>query len=228
MYQVKKRTEILKSKIMLNHFLMGALGAGHGVLQFNELNIYESSQLYVVDGVATKVSDENALAILGLRGVGLIFSAVLIFTIIKHYQFDLEKKKQERFGYGYSSIWNPENKVKIVLEIFICSLFMPPFLDFIVTFKHNGGIVSYSADMIITCFVFLKGYTVTRCYEHIAIWTNYSSKKIANLLGIRTDARFAFKSDVNNYNFWGLMIVSLFALFYLAAYVFAFEKYDML
>jgi len=170
------------------------------------------------------VSNNKEGLILGLRALGFLISAVLVFTVIKHYRYDLEKKKQARFGYGYPSIWNPENKICLPIEIAICSIFMPPFLEFIITFKLNGGTVSYSSDMVITCLVFLKGYTIIRTYEHSSIWTNYSAKKISNLMGIKTDEKFAFKSDVNNYNIWGLLIVSLMVLFYLAAYLFAFEK----
>ena len=147
-----------------------------------------------------------------------------MFTVIKHYQFDLEKKKQARFGYGYPSIWNPENKFWLPIEIVICSIFMPPNISFIITFSLNGGTVSYSSDMIFTCLVFLKGYTVIRTYEHLSIWTDYTAKQISNLMGIKTNEKFAFKSDVNNYNLLGLLLVSIMVLFYLAAYLFAFEK----
>ncbi|CDW77384.1 UNKNOWN [Stylonychia lemnae] len=223
-YNIVKKREILKAKIMLNHIAGAVFGLGHGWLQFNENRIYEESQLKSFQGVLTKVSDSKQSQIFIMRVTGMIIAAFLVFSVVKHYQYDLQMKKIINGGFSYPSIWNPDYKIFLVIEIVICCVFIPPGLNGILTFNTNGGTVSYSVDMIFTSLTLFKGYLVTRVYQHISIWTNYEAKRISNRLGVQTDEIFGLKSDINNYNFMGLLLVATALIIYISAFLFGFER----
>lgn len=209
---------------MLNHIFGAILGVGHGWLQFNENRTYEENQLYTVEGVSRHVSDSKSTQITLFRILGVIMSACMVFSVIKHYQFDLQMKKIKNGGNSYASIWNPEYKRMLVIEIFICCIFIPPGLNGILTFNTNGGTISYSYDMIFTSLILFKGYLVFRVYQHISLWTDYEAKKISNRMGIHTDEIFALKSDIHDYNYVGLLLVVCALLIYIAAFLYGFER----
>ena len=91
-------------------------------------------------------------------------SAALIFSVVKHYQFDLHMKRIKNAGNAYASIWNPEYKVWLVAEIIICAICIPPGFNGIITFTSKGGTISYTYDMLFTSVILIKGYLVTRVY----------------------------------------------------------------
>eukprot|EP00347_Sterkiella_histriomuscorum_P004817 403358978 len=223
-YLITKKTEVLKSKIMLNHILGAVLGVGHGWLQFNENRTYEEYQLITVEGVSRHVSDSKSTQIALYRILGMLMSAAMVFSVIKHYQFDLQLKRIKNSGNSYASIWNPDYKKWIVMEIMICCIFIPPGFNGILTFNTNGGTISYSYDMIFTSLILFKGYLAIRIYQHISLWTDYEAKKISNRMGIYTDEIFALKSDIHDFNYIGLLLVVVALLIYIAAFLYGFER----
>jgi hypothetical protein len=125
-----------------------------------------------------------------LRIVCIIITAILIFSIIKHYQYEFEMRKIENYGVYYPSIWKDKTtRSMLILELFICSMIMPPFLDspkkpLMIILNLNGVEVKYSIDMIISTFCMLKSYTILRVYEHVSKWTNYDAKKTTLPFGL--------------------------------------------
>jgi len=111
------------------------------------------------------------------------------------------------------------------LELIICSVVMPPFLNLVVSFGINGVTVSYTLDMVISSIILLKSYTLLRVYEHVSMWTDFKAKKTTLPFGLETDFKFAFKSDVRSNNLVVFLLVGLVFVGYLGTIVFNFERY---
>lgn len=117
-YRIVKETDILRLKLKIVDFLAAVMGAGHGWLMFTEKTVFEDP----------KHRDGNLSTT--LRIFGILVTAILIFSIIKHYQYQFQMRKIENFGVYYPSIWkDTSNRAILILELFICSITMPPFLD---------------------------------------------------------------------------------------------------
>lgn len=140
-------------------------------------------------------------------------------------------RKIENYGVYYPSIWKDKTtRSMLILELFICSIIMPPFLDspkkpLKIILNLNGVEVKYSIDMIISTFCMLKSYTILRVYEHVSKWTNYDAKKTTLPFGLQTDYRFAFKSDVRSNNLKMFLLACMILIAYFAIIVFNLELY---
>ncbi len=94
------------------------MGVGHGWLMFTEKTIFEDP----------KHKDGNMSTL--LRILGVIITAILLFSIIKHYQYSFEMRKIENYGVYYPSIWkDTSTRARLVFELFICCITMPPLID---------------------------------------------------------------------------------------------------
>ena len=156
--------EDLKKRILLNHALSALLGCLNGWLLFAEKNIWADANLLVTEGVAVQVSSNHTLQINLVRILCMAISGALVYTIIKHYRLNLQMMKIQNHGIAYPTIWNKETKVMLVLEIIVCSIFLPPSLNLIISMTNNGGNVSYTADMIFSTLILSKSYTLLRMY----------------------------------------------------------------
>ena len=104
----------------------------------------------------------------------MITTMLLLVTIVRHYQYNFQIKKIENYSLYYKTFWHDvENRIPFVIEMLVCSVFLPPAVDFLVVATINEGEVNYTADMILTQIILLKSYTLLRVYEHISIWTNF-------------------------------------------------------
>jgi hypothetical protein len=65
----------------------------------------------------------------------------------------------------------------MILELIICSLLMPPFINIEVPLQLNGVEVVYTLDMMVSSLILLKSYLLLRVYEHVSKWTNLEAKK---------------------------------------------------
>ena len=79
--------------------------------------------------------------------------------------------------------------------------------------------------MIVSTFSMLKSYLLLRLYEHISKWTDYDAKKTSLPFGLKTDFKFAFKSDVRSNNLRVFLLSGIVLVGYFAAIVFNLELY---
>jgi hypothetical protein len=100
-----------------------------------------------------------------------MLSLFLVMTIVLRYKTLLKIDNVQYFNKSYSSIWHSPRRNKMVLEMFICSIFMPPYVDYLFTGNMNGGEYRYYIDMFVTTFSLIKSYTLIRVYEHFSAWT---------------------------------------------------------
>lgn len=206
-------------------FASAILGAGHGWLMFAEKTIYEDS-LTINKGTLNFKTQQNNTTSTLLRFLGAIISGCLLFTIIKRYQYQHEIKKLENYGHYYSSIWkNPSIRLQLCLELLVCSIIMPPFLNLVVSMNVNGVTVSYTLDMLISSLILLKSYTLLRVYEHVSMWTNFTAKKTTLPFGLETNYRFAFKADVRSNNLLIFLVVAVIFTSYCGTLIFNFERF---
>ena len=76
-------------------------------------------------------------------------------------------------GNYYPSIWKDPYRTKwLVLELLVCSIFMPPKINEIYNGQMVAGYFSYSLDMIITTVILLKSYLLIRVYPYLSMWTD--------------------------------------------------------
>ena len=134
-------------------------------------------------------------------------------------------RKLENYGVYYSSIWkDPQTRGMMIVELVICSLLMPPFINIEVPLALNGIEVIYTLDMMVSSLILLKSYLLLRVYEHVSKWTNYEAKKTTLPYGLETDYHFAFKSDVRSNNLIVFLLVGLVFVMYISTLIFNFES----
>lgn len=224
-YRIVKETDILRLKMKINDFASAILGTGHGLLMFAEKTIYEDT-LDFNKGKLTFYTTKVSLQSTAMRVVGMIVTGLLVFSIVKHYQYKFRMRMIENYEVYYPTIWkDPDMRVKFAIELVICSIIMPPFLNLVISGPVNGGSFAYTLDMIVSSLILLKAYTLFRVYEHISMWTNFTAKKLTLPYGLDTDYRFAFKSDVRSNNLPAYLLVAIIFVGYAGTLMFSFERF---
>lgn len=161
-----------------------------------------------------------------MRAFGIIFTLILLYTIVNHYQINFKIRKIENHNVYFGSIWqDPDMRNTLILELLVCALFIPPFADTLIIGTINEGQIYYTLDMIMCQLIFLKSYTLLRVYEHVSMWTNFEAKRISKRMRVETDFRFAFKSDIRVNNFRGYLLGTMLIVLYLATTLYNFERY---
>ena len=84
----------------------------------------------------------------------------------------------------------------LVLELFVCSIFLPPYISTTFSGQMLNGTYTYSLGQITLTIMLLRTYLIVRLYEHYSKWTNSKAQNICTKYSAIPDFVFALKSDL--------------------------------
>lgn len=126
-YVAVKKLDIIRLKVKINDFISAILGAGHSWLMFIESVNYAFNYDNMQNVLKPSTYPPSPLISNALRIAGIIFTAILLFTIIRHYQFRLMIWKVQDNKVPYTSIWQVKSyRLPLIVELIVCSIFLPP------------------------------------------------------------------------------------------------------
>ncbi len=149
-----------------------------------------------------------------LRAVTSFSTILLIMFLIRHYLMDLNfliiKHKVEISSTLYSSglLW------KLLLEIFICVIHSPPYLNNVRVNipKTNGDPCYVDLDLFLSSLIPLRVYLLFRYFSCYSSWADDRAEKICNECNTLGGISFAIKAELKErpYTMVGvLMILSI-------------------
>lgn len=103
----------------------------------------------------------------------------------------------------------------LILELIICSVFLPPHINISFSGEMLGNNYLYHIGEIILLFMLLRIYLVLRLYEHFSKWTSSKARNICRSYSTVSDAYFAIKSDLKErpfitiFTFFTIVIITL-------------------
>lgn len=87
-------------------------------------------------------------------------------------------------------------KLKMFIEIIICSFFLPPYLNYSFKGTMLHGTYNYHLGEVLLLLMLPRLFLVPRLYEHYSKWTGSRAKAVCRNYSAISDAVFAFKSDL--------------------------------
>ena len=146
--------------------------AGLLCLLFATFLFFENEQFINVEieeDVIVSRMYQSAPSVWLLRVLMIIVSGILDFLVIIHYRLKLEEYKEKgliRRGSTLVQVF----KYQLLVELLICSLFVPPGLESKIGGRMLDGEWEYSWATIISLFSTLKFYLLVRTYDHLSLF----------------------------------------------------------
>lgn len=185
----------------------------------NEVYVNESNK-YISDYMKiNNISyiDENVLSIMANRqisksentiryingGIILITCILIYYSFIISIEIEILNKKLN----AGTNIFNSGMLLHFSIEILICIIYIPPFINHVFVGFYLGYYWSYSLNSIISFAVLLKFYFVLRILNILSKWNSDVAQSIANKYNINTGIIFAIKCQFKNMPILFLIIV---------------------
>lgn len=156
----------------------------------------------------------------GINGVICFISAILIVfrykAVLKIDQIDQKLSK-------YDNLFNSNIYIYMIFEVFICLIFYPPFLRYILTGKQIGFLYSYSINSVISIVVLIKFYLICRIFMHYSRWTSDNAVSFCNKYKVKNGIHFAIKSEMKKRPF---TVLSFLLVFLMVIFGFAMRTFE--
>lgn len=137
---------------------------------------------------------------------------ILGLLIFVHYLLILKKLKSE-IKVKYNDTLHSANLTRyLCLELFVCSAFTPPGLDFKFSGKMLGGTYTYSLNDMIVILSLAKCYVLLRLYFHFCRWREPIVDKLCKQLNITNIDLFPFKCELKYRPFTAILVATLITL----------------
>jgi hypothetical protein len=116
-----------------------------------------------------KIRSFNILLVITLCKIQSLIYLGCLITV--HYFLKLKQLKLEFKAKDYDTLFSSGLYKGLFLELAICSLFDPPYVNSIFAGKMLGGRYTYSLDDMMVVISFAKCYLLIRLYYNYSKWT---------------------------------------------------------
>jgi potassium intermediate/small conductance calcium-activated channel subfamily N protein 2 len=84
----------------------------------------------------------------------------------------------------------------LILEIIICGMFFPPFLNLILSGRSLGMIYVYNLNAVFSVFIMFKLYVGIRILSHVSRWNSDVALAVCNRYKVKPGLQFATKAEM--------------------------------
>lgn len=137
---------------------------------------------------------------------------ILGLLIFAHYLLILKKLKSEIKVKYNDSLHSANLTTYLYLELFICSAFIPPGLDFKFSGRMLGGSYTYSLNDLITIWSLAKCYVLLRLYFHYCRWREPIVDKLCKQFNVTNIDLFPLKCELKYRPFTAIFVATLITL----------------
>ena len=103
--------------------------------------------------------------------MNIILILIIDLLLYYHYTVNFEKMKLELTISREETFLRSKQFLYFLLEVLICSVFIPPNVDRVFHGSIQQGTYMYSLNDIVCIISFLKTYNLVRLYYHLSRWT---------------------------------------------------------
>ena len=133
-----------------------------------------------------------------------------------HYKLEFEKSKIELKRKRSENMCSTRIAYYLGLELLICSIFTPPYLDYSFSGKMLGGKYTYSLnDLVVVCSL-MKSYILVRLYYHYSRWTTVEAEDLCKTQNVKNLTIFPFKCELKYRPFYTLFLILIVTLLYIS------------
>lgn len=149
-----------KRKLRANDTLAAILAIA-GIL----LAYYENEDFYKTESNGeSKERNESTDFGNAMRALNMLITIILCVCIVLHYKLKLSLMKLKKLRPPNDSIRSAGMTTPLFLELFVCAICCPPYLDSTFSGRMLGGTYVYSYNAIIFVIMLLRGYLVLRLF----------------------------------------------------------------
>jgi len=215
-------TETKKSLCVVD-CIAAAVAVTSGIVVYNENEIFYK-QIKDSNGLIEKNHNESNSFCTVLRFFNMILTLALCILVIIHYLYKLKLLKLQKLRLQEDSIKTAGLLPSLLIELLICAIFCPPYVDYSFSGDVNNGTFFYSFNSI-TCIITLaKSYLVLKIYIHFSPWTSERAARICSKYKCQASVRFAVKVELKKRPYLMLGILMGATLLYLGFAIRTFEQ----
>ena len=185
------------------------LGVSGISIEYYLVIFIQTSILFYGNPKYTITDTYNLLCYVNIALTMILSNPYSVLSIIYHYHITnklIKIKKSNLESEGFKTHLIP----KLILEILICIIVSPPYVNFQYKGIMRGEKFVYHITDIIMIISLLRCYLILRLYEHYSKWTSFKSSTICKKYGTSADVFFALKSDLKDRPFFTISIVITF------------------
>ena len=170
--------------------VLAALSVTLGVIQviYTQNDITFNRKL--VDKIPLDTSPNPLRLVLHLLSLALGTGSLVLCVLQRYHCQDLLHVLQNRPFQNW--------RRKLCLELLVCSISSPAWLDTSAQFSAPSGDFEYSLDDLCTVLVVLRVYLVLRLLPGLVLWTKPSSQKICSRFEVEPGLMFAMKCELKH------------------------------
>ena len=106
--------------------------------------------------------------------------------------------------------------IYLIIEITLCSIITPPFVDFHFSGYMLTGSYIYSLNDLFTVLTLLKSYMLIRLYYHYSRWTTPMAEELCKVQNVKNITLFPFKCELKYRPFYTLFFILIVTLIYIS------------
>jgi hypothetical protein len=151
------------------------------------------------------------------------FSVISCILLIIRYKIQIKLLQIDDKLSKYDTIFTSGLIWPLLLELCVCIIFYPPFINFIISGDTMGLLFIYNLNSVFSIFALMKLYSSIRVISYTSRWTTNTAVAICNKFRVKPGFQFMFKSEMRKRPTRILLFLLLLSLILLAFMLRTFE-----
>jgi len=219
----EKQISAGKRSLKIIDCLAAFIAISSGIIVYNENEVF-LQQITRSDGSIEKRRNESNSLCTTLRFINMFLTIGLCILVILHYYYKLkllriQKPRQLEINFKTAGLLTT-----FIIELLICAIFCPPFVDYSFSGEVLNGTFVYSFDAITNIVTLAKSYLILKLYVHFSPWTSERASIICSKYKCQASVRFAIKAELKKRPYLMLGILMGVTLLYLGFAIRTFEQ----
>ena len=211
----KKLRYLLTSLVSLN-ILLSIIDNEIYISKTNDFlsGYMETKNIKFMTKAVLQYMDERELTSLenGIRYANGLLVLVCAIIIIVLFNKKAERLRLSGLLSNNEGLFNKLLFKSFILEILLCLIYLPPYINLVFTGEFQNTYWSYSLNSIISLTIMLKVYFLLKLMSKTSRWTTDSASTICRKYHVRTGLVFAIKCDIKKRPFLVLGIMMGFVI----------------
>ena len=141
------------------------------------------------------------------RLICMVISGILIISTVYRTLLELELRQILHQCPKRADLCEAKMLPKLLIEIFICSICSPPYVEYDIKGRMLDGGFTYSLDSLINCASVIKLYLIVRLYFQYSYFTTDYVSRLAKKHHVKMNLTFLIKAELE---FRPLLVVGVF------------------
>ncbi len=131
-----------------------------------------------------------------LRCINMICSFTVCGILVMRYINEIKLLKNDVILSKYDGLYSSGLLKYLILEILVCGVFYPPYMNIIYSGVMLGSNYVYNLNSIFSIIIMTKIYVVVRIMTYLSRWNTDIARAICNRYNVHLTLKLAFKSEM--------------------------------